>query len=98
MLVVEYPCDQFCRIEVNLSGERNQVTLQQLRDKADKQHQLNHEPEPGEAADPATEPETPARPATTLFLSAPGSASGTAPSRGSSPRRDSGPRRDGRRR
>ncbi len=72
MLVVEYPCDRFCRIEVDLAGERNQTTLQQLRDKADELHQRVHEPEAGEAAPPVAEPEPSGRPAATVFLSAPG--------------------------
>ncbi|MEU4618525.1 hypothetical protein AB0G04_00905 [Actinoplanes sp. NPDC023801] len=75
MLVVEYPCDRFCRIELDLSGERGQITLQQLRDKADKSHQREHEPEAAEAAEaeaPAAHQETAGRPAATVFLSAPG--------------------------
>lgn len=72
-LVVEYPCDQFCRIEVDLGGEQSQATLHQLREKADKQHQRVHEPENAEATPaPAAEPEPTGRPAATVFLSAPG--------------------------
>jgi hypothetical protein len=79
MFVVEYPCDRFCRIEVDLSGERGQVTLQQMREKADALHQREHEPENGEeTAAPVVEPEISGRPAATVFLSAP---------RGSSDRR-----------
>jgi hypothetical protein len=70
--VVEYPCDQFCRIEVDLTGERGQLTLQQMREKAERSHQLVHEPEHTEADQPAAEPEAPGRPAATVFLSAPG--------------------------
>ncbi|MFI6070374.1 hypothetical protein ACIA5C_02150 [Actinoplanes sp. NPDC051343] len=71
--VVEYPCDQFCRIEVDLSGERGQFTLQQMLEKAEKSHQLVHEPERAEDDQPAAEPpEATARPAATVFLSAPG--------------------------
>lgn len=72
-LVVEYPCDQFCRIEVDLSGERGQVTLQQLREKADGLHQREHEPEHAETDAPAApDQEAAGRPAATVFLSAPG--------------------------
>jgi hypothetical protein len=70
--VVEYPCDQFCRIEVELTSERGEVTLQQLREKADGLHRREHEPEPAAAA-PVVDQETPRRPAATLFRSAPGS-------------------------
>src|SRR5256885_14461133 len=45
MFVVEYPCDRFCRIEVDLSGERGQLTLQQMREKADGLHRRVHEPD-----------------------------------------------------
>jgi hypothetical protein len=72
MLVVEYPCDRFCRIEIDLRGERNQVTLQQLREKADGQHQRIHEPEGDEDTAPVVEQDTSGRPAATVFLSAPG--------------------------
>jgi hypothetical protein len=70
--VVEYPCDRFCRIEVDLGGERNQVTLQQMREKADGLHQRVHEPAPEEADLPIVDQETTGRPAATVFLSAPG--------------------------
>lgn len=70
--VVEYPCDRFCRIEVDLSGERGQVTLQQMREKADGLHQPLHEPEPEEAGASIVDQEAAGRPAATLFLSAPG--------------------------
>ena len=70
--VVEYPCDRFCRIEVDLSGERSQVTLQQMRDKADGLHQRVHEPESAEADVPIVDQEAAGRPAATVFLSAPG--------------------------
>ena len=72
MFVVEYPCDRFCRIEVDLSGERSQVTLQQMREKADGVHQQAHEPEFAEADVPIVEQEAAGRPAATVFLSAPG--------------------------
>jgi hypothetical protein len=72
MFVVEYPCDRFCRIEVDLSGERSQVTLQQLREKADGLHQRVHEPEFAEADEPIVDQEAAGRPAATVFLSAPG--------------------------
>ena len=80
MFVVEYPCDRFCRIEVDLGGERGQVTLQQLWERADGQHQQEHEPESagaeaGTDASPA-EPEPAGRPSTSLFLSAPGQGNG----------------------
>src|SRR5436190_13381810 len=45
MFVVEYPCDRFCRIEVDLSGERGRLTLQQMREKADGLHRRVHEPD-----------------------------------------------------
>lgn len=72
MFVVEYPCDRFCRIEVELNGERGQVTLQQMRDKADGMHQRIHEPELAEAEVPVVDPEAARRPAATVFRSAPG--------------------------
>ena len=72
MFVVEYPCDRFCRIEVDLSGEHSQVTLQQMREKADGLHQREHEPELAEAEVPAVEQESVGRPGATVFLSAPG--------------------------
>ena len=72
MFVVEYPCDRFCRIEVDLSGERSQVTLQQMREKADGLHERVHEPAAAEADVPAVEQEVTGRPAATVFLSAPG--------------------------
>jgi hypothetical protein len=70
--VVEYPCDRFCRIEVDLSGEHSQVTLQQMRQKADGLHQRVHEPELAEADVPIVDQEMPGRAAATVFLSAPG--------------------------
>ena len=70
--VVEYPCDQFCRIEVELAGERSQVTLQQLWDKADGLHRRVHEPELAEADAPVVDQEAARRPAVTVFRSAPG--------------------------
>ena len=73
VLVVEYPCEQFCRIEVDLSGEHNQVTLKQMRAKADAAHDRVHNPESAEAeAEAPAEPAAPGRPAATVFLSAPG--------------------------
>ena len=72
MLVVEYPCDRFCRIEVDLSAERSQVTLQQLREKADQLHRRVHEPEPAEADQEIPKKEASGSPAATVFLSAPG--------------------------
>jgi hypothetical protein len=71
--VVEYPCDRFCRIEVELTGERNTVTLQQLREKADGMHQRIHEPETAEteAEAPVADQEAVRRPAATVFRSAP---------------------------
>ena len=70
--VVEYPCDRFCRIEVELTGERGQVTLQQLWDKADGLHRRVHEPELAEASVPVVDEEVARRPAATVFRSAPG--------------------------
>jgi hypothetical protein len=91
MFVVEYPCDRFCRVEVDVTAERGQVTLQQLRERADGQHQGIHEPERAEtaAAEAAAvaEQESSGRPAATVFLSAPGSAAGTAPGRNNGRRR-----------
>jgi len=72
MFVVEYPCDRFCRIEVDLSGERGQLTLQQMREKADGLHQREHEPDHAEPDAPVPAPEATGRPAATVFLSAPG--------------------------
>ncbi len=71
MFVVEYPCDRFCRIEVDLSGEHSQVTLQQMREKADGLHQGEHDPEPAEPDVPIVDQEAAGRPAATVFLSAP---------------------------
>ena len=75
MFVVEYPCDLFCHIEVDVSGETGQVTLQQLQKAADTLHQREHEPALGDSA-PADEPvvdqHASGRPAATVFLSAPG--------------------------
>jgi hypothetical protein len=75
MFVVEYSCEQFCRVEVDLSGERGQLTLQQMQDKADRQHRQIHEPETAETAEaaaPVADPAAAGRPAATVFLSAPG--------------------------
>jgi hypothetical protein len=75
-LVVEYPCDRFCRIEVDLSGERSQATLHQMREKADGLHQRIHEPGRDEAPAPVVDQEATGRPAATVFLSAPGRGDG----------------------
>jgi hypothetical protein len=72
MFVVEYSCDRFCRVEVDLSDERAQVTLQQMRDKAEGLHRRIHEPDHAEPEAPVVEQETSGRPAATVFLSAPG--------------------------
>ena len=75
MFVVEYPCDRFCRVEVDLSGERGQLTLQQMREKADASHERIHEPELAETRTenaPVAEQPATGRPAATVFLSAPG--------------------------
>jgi hypothetical protein len=72
MFVVEFACDRFCRIEVDLSGERGQVTLQQMREKADGLHQQIHQPELAEAEAPVADQHAAGRPAATVFLSAPG--------------------------
>jgi hypothetical protein len=72
MFVAEYPCDRFCRIEVDLSGEQGQVSLHKIREKADVLHRREHEPERAEADAPAVEQEATGRPAPTVFLSAPG--------------------------
>ena len=70
--VVEYPCDRFCHIEVELIGERGTVTLQELWEKADGMHRREHEPETAEAEAPVVEPEALRRPTATVFRSAPG--------------------------
>jgi hypothetical protein len=70
--VVEYPCDRFCRIEVEVSDERSHVTLQQLWEKADGLHRHIHEPQLAEADAPVVEQEASRRPAATVFRSAPG--------------------------
>jgi len=76
MFVVEYSCDRFCRIEVDLSDERGQLTLQHMRDQADGLHRRVHEPELAEqdapVAAPVVAPEAAGRPAATVFLAAPG--------------------------
>lgn len=69
--VVEYPCDQFCSIEVELIGEPGHLTLQQMREKADELHRRVHEPEATEAPAPVVTPESAQRPAATVFRSAP---------------------------
>lgn len=74
MFVVEYPCDRFCRIEIDLSDERGQVTLQQLREKADGLHHRVHEPDLAERDASVVAQEAAGRPAATVFLSAPGRA------------------------
>jgi hypothetical protein len=76
MFVVEYRCDRFCRIEVDLSGEPGQVTLQQMREKADGLHHRVHNPDAAEpdAAEPdasTAAPETAGRAPATVFLAAP---------------------------
>lgn len=76
MFVVEYPCDRFCRIEVDLSGERGQLTLQQMWEKADGLHHQVHEPDLAEREAPAAAEEAVGRPAATVFLAAPGRAGG----------------------
>jgi hypothetical protein len=91
MLVVEYPCDRFCRIEVDLSGEPGQATLHQMREKADGLHQHVHEPQRGEATTPVVDQEPTGRPAATVFLSAPGRGS----DHGSRASRDVGKRATG---
>ncbi|MFI5894996.1 hypothetical protein ACIA5D_33345 [Actinoplanes sp. NPDC051513] len=71
--VVEYPCDRFCRIEVELTGERSQITLQQLWEKADGIHRRVHEPGLAELGAPVVvDQEALRRPAATVFRSAPG--------------------------
>ncbi|MEV7624803.1 hypothetical protein [Actinoplanes sp. NPDC089786] len=72
VLVVEYPCEQFCRIEVDLSGEQSGVTLKQLREKADTAHERVHNPDSAEPAEPIADEPVTGRPAATIFLSAPG--------------------------
>jgi hypothetical protein len=81
-LIVEYPCELFCRIEVELNDERPQITLEQLREKADGLHRRVHEPdlaetEPeaeaeAEAEAAVADPHAARRPAATVFRSAPG--------------------------
>lgn len=72
MFIVEYPCDRFCRIEVELIGERSQVTLQELWERADGMHRRVHEPELAETEAPVVDQEAARRPAATVFRSAPG--------------------------
>ncbi len=72
MFVVEFPCDLFCRIEVDLEDERSQVTLQQMREKADLMHRRVHEPEFAEAEVTVADVEVAGQPSATVFLSAPG--------------------------
>jgi hypothetical protein len=70
--VVEYPCDRFCRIEVELTNEPNHVTQQQMWEKADALHRRVHEPEPAETPAPVVDDdEAVHRPAATVFRSAP---------------------------
>jgi hypothetical protein len=69
--VVEYPCDQFCRVEVELFGERSQLTLQQMWEKADDMHRRMHEPEGAETPEPVVDEGAAQRPAATVFRSAP---------------------------
>ena len=71
MFVVEYPCDRFCRIEVDLSGEPGQLTLQQMRQQADGLHHRVHEPDLAERDASPAAAETVGRAAATVFLSAP---------------------------
>ncbi|WP_344174652.1 hypothetical protein [Pilimelia columellifera] len=72
MFVVEFPCDLFCRIEVDLKGESSQVTLRQLREKADGMHRRVHEPELAVAGVAISDEDAAGRPSSTVFLSAPG--------------------------
>lgn len=67
--VVEYPCDQFCRIEVELTTERGHLTLQQMWEKADGVHKRIHEPDAEDAEPVAEQPAAVQRPATNLFSS-----------------------------
>jgi hypothetical protein len=70
--VVEYPCDRFCRIEIELGGVSGDVTLQQLWEKGDGQHRRIHEPDLDEPEVQLAD-EGSRRPAATLFSSPPGS-------------------------
>ena len=76
--VVEYPCDRFCRIEVDLSAEPGQTTLLQMRKKADEAHQRVHEPELAASVEPVADQHAAGRPAPTVFLAAPGRGNGRA--------------------
>jgi len=76
IFVVEYSCDRFCRIEVDLSGEPGQLTLQQMREKADGLHHRVHEPDLPEQDASVVAAEAAERPAATVFRSAPGRAGG----------------------
>ncbi|MFF5289686.1 hypothetical protein [Paractinoplanes globisporus] len=70
--VVEYPCDRFCRIEVELVGERDDLTLRQMREKAEGLHRRIHDPEGAESPEPVVaDPKAAQRPAATVFRSAP---------------------------
>ncbi|MEV4348767.1 hypothetical protein AB0J83_30285 [Actinoplanes sp. NPDC049596] len=91
--VVEYPCDLFCRIEIEVAGEHSQVTLEQMWAKADEQHRHIHEPDAAAEPTPAAEPEALRRPAATVFQAAPGGPTESP----ELPRGPRGPRRHGRR-
>ena len=69
--VVEYPCDQFCRVEIELLGERGQLTLQQMWEKADGVHRRIHEPDGAEPTEPVADEGAAQHPAADLFRSAP---------------------------
>ena len=92
MFVVEYSCDRFCRIEVDVSGEPGQLTLQQMREKADGLHRRVHEPDLAEQDAPVVAQETAGRPAATVFLSAPGQAGGPSTANNTGSRGRHGPR------
>jgi len=68
---VEYPCDRLCRIEVELTGERGQVTLQQLLQKAEGTHRGVHEPGLAELEVLVVDEEAVRPAAATVFRSAP---------------------------
>jgi hypothetical protein len=43
---VDYPCDQHCLVEVDLTGVHQSFTHRQMRVAADAEHAKRHEPAP----------------------------------------------------
>lgn len=42
VFAVEYPCDRFCRVEVDLAGIHKRFTRNQMRQLADSEHDRLH--------------------------------------------------------